>query len=627
MKEFWRSKNSLLAALAICCLCLQNLTICLSLNDEGVALLRFKENVMSDPFGALSNWIDEVGIDSPCSWFGVGCSEGYVVALNLEDLCLRGTLAPDLGNLVHLKSIILRNNSFYGVIPEKLAKLKELEILDLGCNNFSGEVPYQLGNNFSLAILLLDNNEFLSSTYAEIYELQKLSEVQVEEELLSGSTRSSNSILWDSLEKKEAPQRKLLQITPRARRRGWRFLPPPIPTIRNSSSPSPSPSPSPATLVPSPSPSLSPVTRVSPPSLPNQTESPGTSTGNSKRHHRLLILYPAIGGPVFFLLLVVCFFYCKSGKVAAVNPWATGLSGPLRRAFVTGVPKFKRSELEVACEDFSNVISSSSVRTLYKGTLSSGVEIAVASIATGSAKEWSNSLEAQFRKKIDTLSKVSHKNFVSLLGYCEEEEPFTRMMIFEYAPNGTLFEHIHIREAEHLDWEARLRIAMGVAYCLEHMHSLTPSLAHKNLTSSSIYLTEDYAAKLADFVFLDEKAAAETEPNISSNVYSFGVVLFEIITGKLPYAVGSSDSLQDWASDYLRGVQSLRDTIDPTLKTCREDQLQLIDGLIRSCVDPDSRQRPVMNEVCVRLREITGIEPEGAIPKSSPLWWAELEIL
>lgn len=47
----------------------------------GVALLRFKENVMSDPFGALSNWIDEVGTDSPCSWFGVGCSQGYVVAL------------------------------------------------------------------------------------------------------------------------------------------------------------------------------------------------------------------------------------------------------------------------------------------------------------------------------------------------------------------------------------------------------------------------------------------------------------------------------------------------------------------------------------------------------------------
>lgn len=67
---------------------------------------------------------------------------------------------------------------------------------------------------------------------------------------------------------------------------------------------------------------------------------------------------------------------------------------------VVGVPNLKRSELEIACEDFSNVIGSSSFCTLYKGTLSSGVEIAVASLAIASAKDWSNILEAQFRTKV-----------------------------------------------------------------------------------------------------------------------------------------------------------------------------------------------------------------------------------
>lgn len=67
---------------------------------------------------------------------------------------------------------------------------------------------------------------------------------------------------------------------------------------------------------------------------------------------------------------------------------------------ISGVPKLKRSELEAACEDFSNVIGSVSLCTLYKGTLSSGVEIAVASIAVASAKDWSNSMEAQFRRKV-----------------------------------------------------------------------------------------------------------------------------------------------------------------------------------------------------------------------------------
>lgn len=171
-----------------------------------------------------------------------------------------------------------------------------------------------------------------------------------------------------------------------------------------------------------------------------------------------------------------------------------------------------------------------------------------------------------------------------------------------------------------------MRIAMGMAYCLNDMHHLTPPLAHRSLTSSSIYLSEDNAAQISDFVFWDKGAVAESQPHPQSNVYSFGVLLSEIITGKLPYSSGS-DSLQDWASDYLIGVQPLRQTIDPTLTTYREDQLQEIEGVIRSCVNPDPEQRPSMLQVCARLREITGIGPDGSVPKLSPLWWAELEIM
>ena len=115
----------------------------------------------------------------------------------------------------------------------------------------------------------------------------------------------------------------------------------------------------------------------------------------------------------------------------------------LQKACITGVPKLKRSELEAACEDFSNIIGTFSDGTVYKGTLSSGVEIVVTSTAVSSRENWSKNLETQFRKKLETLSKVNHKNFVNLIGYCEENVPFTRMMVFEYAPNETLFEHLH----------------------------------------------------------------------------------------------------------------------------------------------------------------------------------------
>lgn len=313
------------------------------------------------------------------------------------------------------------------------------------------------------------------------------------------------------------------------------------------------------------------------------------------------------------------------------------MSGQLQKAFITGVPKLKRSELEAGCEDFSNVIGSSPIGTLYKGTLSSGVEIAVASVAVTSSKDWPRHLEVQFRKKIETLSKVNHKNFVNLIGYCEEEEPFTRMLVFEYAPNGTLFEHLHIKESEHLDWGMRLRIAMGMAYCLEHMHQLNPPITHNNLNSSAISLAEDYAAKILDFSFSNVITTTEMESSgekfldtpmahPDSNVYSFGVVLFEMITGRIPYSVDNG-SLEDWASDYLRGDQPLKDMVDPTLDSVEEEKVERIGEVIKSCVDPDPERRLAMREVTARLREITGITPDAATPKLSPLWWAELEIL
>lgn len=149
-----------------------------------------------------------------------------------------------------------------------------------------------------------------------------------------------------------------------------------------------------------------------------------------------------------------------------INPFILSYKGVL----VSGAPKLNQSELQVACEDFSNIIGNLSEGTVYKGTLSSGIEIAVTSAAAASPKEWSKNMESQFQKKvvnrfaeiiqcidphsqpnkysiilnqIETLSRLNHKNFLSLIGYCEEEKPFTRMMVFEYAPNGTLFEHLH----------------------------------------------------------------------------------------------------------------------------------------------------------------------------------------
>ncbi|OIV98414.1 hypothetical protein TanjilG_16741 [Lupinus angustifolius] len=734
-------QNGVLYLLALCVL-FQNFGLCCSLNEEGKALLKLKQRIVSDPFGALSNWVDdEVAID-PCNWFGVECSNGRVVVF------------------------ILRNNSFVGIIPAGIAHLKELEVLDLGYNNFSGPLPNDLGSNISLTTLLLDNNDHLGGFSPEINKSKVLSECQVGKNSListdkmpactgrSGKRHDQNKKAhWSLLQTRSQehedihnrasdfpdtpalspassqdhrlakPPRVPKSASPKQSVSGSpspllmprsdfpdtpalspspylhsRLAKPPLvpkrasPERSVSGSPSPllmpgsdfpntpalSPSPylhprlakpplvpkraspersfygSPSSLlmpgsdfpdIPplSPPPSLDPPLAESPlvpnPDSPEQSVpvsppllKPGSPTHSSSTVNYVTILAAAGGGVVFLLISSIGIYLCRN-KVS-VKPWSTGLSGQLQKAFVTGVPKLKRSELEAACEDFSNVLGTSSIGTVYKGTLSSGVEIAVASVSVESSKNWSKTLEIQFRNKIETLSKINHKNFMNLLGYCIEDEPFTRMLVFEYAPNGTLFEHLHIQESEHLDWGTRLRIAMGMAYCLQYMHQLNPPLPHSNLNSSAVQLTDDYASKISDLSFVNKigkpnkksSARKHIEMTLASNVYNFGVILFEMVTGRLSYSADNNGSLGDWAAYYLQGDVPIKEMVDPTLANVDEEKLEQVGDLIKFCVQHDTHKRPTMKEVSLRLREITNITSEAAVPKLSPLWWAELEI-
>nr|XP_024396494.1 probable inactive receptor-like protein kinase At3g56050 [Physcomitrium patens]XP_024396503.1 probable inactive receptor-like protein kinase At3g56050 [Physcomitrium patens] len=192
-------------------------------------------------------------------------------------------------------------------------------------------------------------------------------------------------------------------------------------------------------------------------------------------------------------------YYCYKRRSTAVSPWKQGMSGQLQRMFDTEASLLRREEVEVACEDFSNIIGSSLDNIVYKGTLSNGTEIAATSMRV-SVENWSSQKELSFRRKVEALERMKHPYLVNLVGYCSEEEPFTRILVFEYASNGTLRDHLHNKESEHLDWATRMRIIMGTAYGLSYMHhELVPPASHLDLDSNSIFLTDDYAAKVANF--------------------------------------------------------------------------------------------------------------------------------
>ncbi|XP_021732521.1 probable inactive receptor-like protein kinase At3g56050 [Chenopodium quinoa] len=656
MNDYWWTNGfftwSMLLLLGILQL---NFIFSSSLNHEGIALLKFRERVVNDPYKALSSWKEENGEANPCSWFGIGCVGGRVVSLNLINLCLEGTLAPELHHLLHIKSIILRNNSFSGFIPKEYRNLKELELLDLGYNRFCEPIPREIEQN--IPTLLLNNNglschmspDVEDTTLLEIHEDK--SQLNNYVEVLPHPRQNDHA--------EEVVHSRILQEQLRGEARGsepdearagveanhHHSAESPIakaPSILTRKSPPP-PSSDPAFRIPTPN-----LTKESSSLQPPPQPPPTPSTVNSS-NKLIPIVAGAVGGFIALTLVGLLLFLLRGNRIRK----ATGLSGQLKRAFVAGndrsdglssnkpsfiegMPNLKRSELITACEDFSNVIGSSSIGTIYKGTFSNGVEIAVISLVAASAKDWSRNLETQFRKKIETLSKVNHKNFVNIIGYCEEEEPFTRMMVFEYAPNGSLFEHLHVKEAEHLDWAMRLRVAMGMAYCLEHMHQLTPPVTHPNLNSSAVNLSEDYAAKISDFCFWNEVAVPRVQPlaiglsSVSttsvepgSNVYSFGLLLLEMMTGRIPHSA-ENNSLDGWVLEYMRGEKLLKEMVDPMLRHFKPEQLDKISEVTRKCLHSE-QNRPTMIEVTARLKEITGIIPDKAVPRFSSLWWTELD--
>ncbi|KAK4797205.1 hypothetical protein SAY86_029531 [Trapa natans] len=649
--------------------------------SDGLALLEFKAGIYSDPHGALVNWYPNQ--NDPCRWSGVQCISGQVYILDLFGFLLEGILSSELGKLRHMRSLLLGNNRFFGNIPKEIGNLNELELLDLRDNNLSGRIPAELGGLLSLKSLLLCGNTLEGSIPLELDRLSLLSELQFDENLkssfsieLRGISRTFGHCVWQSMLKQQKREtassskasycsniavdspkllaaqnlqrepivnifrRKLLEqssnlevpLATTGSTQVWNVL------VTKSSGAFPA------------APDGGMVKDQTSPSPPPPQES-GNSTVSedqkSTQNHsktcswwKYIIVIIASSIAILSLVVLGICFVCQKKGAKTITPWKTGISGQLQKAFVTGVPKLNRSELETACEDFSNIISTLHGSIVYKGTLSSGVEIAVTSTTISALKDWAPNFEMAYRKRIDILSRVNHKNFVNLIGYCEEDEPFTRMMVFEYAPNGTLFEHLHVKEAEHLDWNARVRIIMGIAYCLQYMHhEINPPVSHSSLNSAAIFLTDDYAAKVAEVNIWsgssskshdeEDKTRHSDLPPMAdpeTNVYDFGMLLLEIISGKLSHSE-EQGSLIDWAVEYLYEKQTITQLVDPSLKSFKNNELELICEIIQDCIKSEPIQRLTMNEVTSKLREVIAITPDQATPRLSPLWWAELEIL
>ncbi|KAJ8440036.1 hypothetical protein Cgig2_020524 [Carnegiea gigantea] len=229
---------------------------------------------------------------------------------------------------------------------------------------------------------------------------------------------------------------------------------------------------------------------------------------------------------------------------------------------------FTFEELALATDNFSstNLLGQGGFGYVHKGFLPNGKEVAVKQLKSGS-----NQGEREFQAEVETISRVHHRHLVSLVGYCISEDQ--RMLVYEYIPNKTLEFHLHGvgQGRPPLSWATRLKIALGAAKGLAYLHEdCQPKIIHRDIKAANILLDNDFEAKVADFGLA--KFSFDTDTHVStrvmgtfgylapeyassgkltekSDVFSFGVVLLELITGRRPVDKSRpflDDSMVEW---------------------------------------------------------------------------------
>ncbi|XP_058004953.1 uncharacterized protein LOC110650881 isoform X3 [Hevea brasiliensis] len=260
---------------------------------------------------------------------------------------------------------------------------------------------------------------------------------------------------------------------------------------------------------------------------------------------------------------------------------------------------------------------------VYKGVLPDNNN---QNVAIKRIKHVSEQRKDEFEEEIEAINHVRHRNIITLIGYCSDKEN-NRLLVFEFISDNSLKFHLHGNgSSTDLDWSKRMKIAEGLAEGLKYMHEdCKPRILHLYVKSDNIFLNKKFEPKLAEFgsakLFPDSvthlsidkimKDSGYMAPEYDStnkhltdkfDVYSFGVILLELITGKEP--VGDLDghtTIVDWAKRHLsKGKDSFVD--DKLLMKYDTEQMDRMIACALACVHGDPQNRPQMSEILEALK-------------------------
>ncbi|KAG6523090.1 receptor-like protein kinase HSL1 [Zingiber officinale] len=501
--------------------------------------------------------------------FTGGISPSISGAANLSKLMISdnqfdGRIPDEMGALSNLYGLSAANNQLTGSLPATLLNLAELGQLDLHSNSLSGDIPTDVGSWKNLIELNLADNEFTGSIPAALGDLPVLNYVDLSDNKLTGEIPNELQNLKTNRLNLSNNQ---LSGT----------LPPFFATQMYKDS-----------FLGNPALCVS--------------ESCGRRGGSSTHH-----------GSGRWLRSIFVLFSMSILAAAAWCYWKRQKEKQKKVKLDTKKPNWKLtpfhklnfSEQEMLnCLNEDNVIGAGDSGKVYRATLSGGQAVAVKQVQESSGVDHRN----RFEEEAAALGKIMHKNIAKLWCCCIHND--SKLLVYEYMPNGNLGDLLHSSNSRLLDWPARYKIAVGAAAGLSYLHhDCVPPIIHRDVKSNNILLDEEFEAKIAMSIsassggYIAPEYAYTRHVNEKSDVYSFGVVILELVTGRrgVDPEPGEKD-LVKWTCNVTsrKGVDHV---LDPKLDLCFQEEIRKVLNVGLLCTSYLPINRPPMRRVVNMLLE------------------------
>ncbi|XP_050258188.1 probably inactive leucine-rich repeat receptor-like protein kinase At5g48380 [Quercus robur] len=556
--------------------------------QSDIECLKSIKHSLEDPYGYLNtSWNFNNNTEGfICKFTGVDCwhpDENKVINLRLNDMGLRGRFPRGIENCTRLTGLDLSNNELSGPLPFDIDYLVGfLTTLDLSSNKFSGETPVNLANCTYLNVLELDHNHLTGEIPQELGLLARLKLFSVANNMLSGAVPyfgPNVSITADSFAN---------------------------------------------------NPNL-----CGPPLEPCPTPKQRRKSDFSFKDGFLV-------GYAVSAVSVITIFMFRSHYVACMNdkrrtknkneeadqvnqPQTKGLllEGSKKNSQLEGkVIRVNFTELSEASNNFSpdNAIGPGKIGVMYKAMLPNGSLLAVKRLHD------CQSFEKQFISELLALCRLRHNNIVTLLGFYRERKE--KLLVYQYISNGNLYDWLQAREGNDkiLEWPLKIKIAIGIARGLVWLHHKGNfRVVHLNLSSNCILLDKKFEPKISNFggakistfegaMFMDSNEIDSSNSSFVDNgvwelgfvkkdVYDFGVLLLELITGKElnqidNYLNSLCESLVDWITHLLTSSSDVYSVIDkPLIGQGFDGEIFQFLRIACTCLKPFPAQRPTMLEL------------------------------